>query len=94
MFGVADCVADRIGFAVPEPTEWQRIGDEIDAASYRCAGVLRKRVSVQDSSMTSLPDHLSFANQKRSDGQVEKSSWVTARPFSESFLKFLRTSLP
>jgi hypothetical protein len=28
MLGVADC----IGFAVPQATEWQRIGNQIDAA--------------------------------------------------------------
>ena len=32
MFCVADCVADRVRFAIPQPTEWQHIGDEIDAA--------------------------------------------------------------
>ena len=30
---VSDCVADRIRLAVPQPTEWQRIGDQIDTAS-------------------------------------------------------------
>ena len=32
MLGVADCIADRIRLAIPQPTEWQCIGDEIDAA--------------------------------------------------------------
>src|SRR5436309_2099136 len=32
MRGVPDCVADRVWFAVPQPTEWQRIGNQIDAA--------------------------------------------------------------
>jgi len=32
MFGVADCVAHRVGLAVPQPTEWQHIGNEINAA--------------------------------------------------------------
>src|SRR6266404_1908274 len=32
MLGVPDCVADCIRLAVPQATEWQRIGDEIDAA--------------------------------------------------------------
>jgi hypothetical protein len=32
MLRVADCVVDRIRFAVPQPTEWQRIGNQIDAA--------------------------------------------------------------
>ena len=32
MLGVADCVADCVRFAVPQPTEWQRIGNQIDAA--------------------------------------------------------------
>ena len=32
MLGVADCVADCIWLAVPQATEWQRIGNQIDAA--------------------------------------------------------------
>jgi hypothetical protein len=32
MFGVPDCVADCIRFAVPQATEWQGIGNQIDAA--------------------------------------------------------------
>jgi len=27
MLGVSDCVPDRIRLAVPQPTEWERIGD-------------------------------------------------------------------
>jgi len=29
---VADCVRDGIRRAIPQPTKWQRIGDEIEAA--------------------------------------------------------------
>jgi hypothetical protein len=29
---VADCIANRIRLAVPQPTEWQHIGNQIDAA--------------------------------------------------------------
>jgi hypothetical protein len=29
---VLDCVTDRVRLAVPQPTEWQRIGDQIGAA--------------------------------------------------------------
>jgi hypothetical protein len=29
---VARCIRDGIGIAIPEPTEWQRIGNEINAA--------------------------------------------------------------
>jgi hypothetical protein len=29
---VVDCIADRIRLAVPQPTEWEHIGDQIDAA--------------------------------------------------------------
>jgi hypothetical protein len=32
MFGVSDCIVDRVWLAVLEPTEWQRIGNQIDAA--------------------------------------------------------------
>jgi hypothetical protein len=31
-FRISDCVADCVWLAVPQPTEWQRIGDEIKAA--------------------------------------------------------------
>src|SRR2546426_8394491 len=33
MFGVPDCVADCVCLAVPQPTEWQRIGKTILATS-------------------------------------------------------------
>src|SRR5437773_6271801 len=29
---VADCVTDRIRLSVPQATEWQRVGNQIDAA--------------------------------------------------------------
>jgi len=32
VYRVADCVANCIWFAIPQPTEWQRIGDQIEAA--------------------------------------------------------------
>ena len=30
---VADCIADRVWLAIPEPAKWQRIGNQIDAAT-------------------------------------------------------------
>jgi hypothetical protein len=32
MHRVADCAADRVRFAIQKATEWQRIGNEIEAA--------------------------------------------------------------
>jgi hypothetical protein len=32
VFGVSDCVRDSILLGIPEPPEWQRIGNQIDAA--------------------------------------------------------------
>jgi len=32
MLGISDCVRDGIRLAIPQPTEWQRIGNEIDTA--------------------------------------------------------------
>src|SRR5678816_1827046 len=32
MLRVTNCVADRVWLAVPQPTEWQRIGNQIDTA--------------------------------------------------------------
>jgi hypothetical protein len=31
-FGVANRIADRVWFAIPQATDWQRIGNQIDAA--------------------------------------------------------------
>jgi hypothetical protein len=46
MLGITDCVADRVWLAVPEPTEWQRIGNQINPAMDLCAGGLRKLASL------------------------------------------------
>jgi hypothetical protein len=32
MLRVGDCVDDSVSIAIPQPTEWENIGDEIDAA--------------------------------------------------------------
>jgi hypothetical protein len=32
MLRVAGCVADRVRLGIPQATEWQRIGNQIDAA--------------------------------------------------------------
>jgi hypothetical protein len=32
MLRVSDCVADRVQVAIPQPTERQNVGNEIDAA--------------------------------------------------------------
>ena len=32
MHRVSDCIREGVRFAMPQPTEWQRIGDEIKAA--------------------------------------------------------------
>jgi hypothetical protein len=37
-----NCIADCGWFAVPQATEWQRIGDEIDAALVAARGAFRK----------------------------------------------------
>ena len=29
---LTDCIADRAELAIPQPTEWQRVGNQIDAA--------------------------------------------------------------
>src|SRR6266566_3555879 len=40
---VLDCVADCVLFAIPQPVEWQHIGNQIDAAMIFARPVLRKR---------------------------------------------------
>ena len=32
MLRTSDCIRDRIRLAVPQPTKWQGIGNQIDAA--------------------------------------------------------------
>jgi hypothetical protein len=32
MLSVSDCIRDGIGIAIPQPTEWERIGNQINAA--------------------------------------------------------------
>ena len=37
---ISDCITDCVRLAVPQPTEWQRIGDQIDAVM-----ILARRIS-------------------------------------------------
>jgi hypothetical protein len=59
MFSVADCVADRLRPAIPQPTEWQSIGNQIKAAmiNYLCAHEFRKRGSLSLSARLQIHDH-------------------------------------
>jgi len=41
---VADCIADCVWLTVPQPTEWQHIGNQIDAAMIFTRSHLRKGV--------------------------------------------------
>ena len=42
MLRIGDCAADCISLSVPQATEWQRIGTQIDAAMNLCVAGLRK----------------------------------------------------
>ena len=42
MLRVADSVRDCVWLAIPQATEWERIGDEIDAALVAARGAFRK----------------------------------------------------
>jgi hypothetical protein len=46
MFRVSDGVAGRIRLAMPQATEWQRIGYEIDAAMILAAGLRKACISL------------------------------------------------
>jgi len=37
-FALVNCVADCVWLTVPQPTEWQRIGNQIDAATIFAGG--------------------------------------------------------
>jgi len=54
MLRIADCIARCIRLAVPQPTEWQHIGDEIDAAMIRARADCVKRASRLDWSAAGL----------------------------------------
>ena len=41
MLSVADCIDNRVRLDILQPTERQRIGNQIDCV-YSCAGALRK----------------------------------------------------
>jgi hypothetical protein len=43
---VADCVADRVWLAIPQPTEWERIGDQIDAAMITAGDFVNMLVAI------------------------------------------------
>jgi hypothetical protein len=43
MLRVTDCIGDCVRFRVPQPTEWQRIGKQIEALS-RCRNFARMPV--------------------------------------------------
>jgi hypothetical protein len=43
MLRVTDCVLECVRFAVQKPTEWQRIGNQIDTVMILKGGGLRKR---------------------------------------------------
>ena len=42
MLCVSDCVGDSVSVAIPQPTEWQTAGNQIDGRVYLCAVGLRK----------------------------------------------------
>ena len=45
MLRVSDGIRDGVRLAVPQPTEWQRIGNQIDAAMIFCGGGFRKHLA-------------------------------------------------
>jgi hypothetical protein len=57
MLRVADCIADRVGLAIPQKTEWQRVGDQIDGAMMFARADLRKRVQSWSSRRTAVRCH-------------------------------------
>jgi hypothetical protein len=65
MLRESDCVRDRIRTAIPEPTEWQYIGDQIDAAFMFARSDF---VNVHQSQRRKLV----FANRKRDSGDRRK----------------------
>jgi hypothetical protein len=44
MLRVSDCIAEGVGFAIPEPTEWQHIGDEDQSRDDLCPNGFRNRI--------------------------------------------------
>ena len=68
MLGIPYCVADCVWRAVPQPTEWQRIGNQIDAAMIFARSHFVKVLEVlTDAGRTACYDAL------RLDGRFAKS---------------------
>lgn len=55
VWALADCVSDRVGFAIPQPTEWQRSGNQIDAAFIFARADFVKRVAANTDPKPTAP---------------------------------------
>src|SRR6478672_283872 len=60
MLGVVDCAIDCVWLAVPQPTEWQRVGNQIDAAFVRARADFVKGCHFSMQSITTTATPISF----------------------------------
>ncbi len=70
MFGVSDYMVDRVLPGIPQPAEWQRIGDQIDAAlifARADLGPVAHRIIVKEVSQTPPPPPIISVTHVRAD---------------------------
>jgi hypothetical protein len=70
MLCVVNCVADCIRFAVPQPTEWQRIGNQIDATMIFAGAHFAKRAGIVDDMFIHRPAIKAILVRSGEAGQV------------------------
>src|SRR6266853_3852702 len=102
--GVADCVAGSVRSVIPEPTEWQRIGNQIDAVMIIAGAVCRKwrhflcyRISdgihIALQIAQSLPPDLSHSAAKGVPSPARKSRSAST-PCHASPVRFVSPAFP
>ncbi len=91
MRGVPDCIADCVWLAIPQPTEWQRIGDEIEPSVHWLVPESRKdvRETSKHSWLHHLPPRVSFEKvlRARVDHSERRSGFLKRLVLNRCFPK-------
>ena len=75
MLCVSDCVHDGIRPGVPQATEWQRVGNEIDAARIFARANFVNVGALEQ--LWYLPKDIGLRSNRRLSGVLVKMSWIT-----------------
>ena len=77
---VSDCIADSVWSAIPEPPEWQHIGNQIDGDSPTRAGRTRARNCVTKSGLMREGDRVENLQNKKRSTMKNIMRWLTQPP--------------